>query len=235
MIKTVIKNEPNLFEEITVNVFSNNNGNRSFEQKTLKVAKLGNSVTWKYSIDEDGRALFFRVDRFGDYHDETEVVDVCGCDYPIYVGDYIWFRSEGKFSTWGKMIPPKNPARRAMWENFYFVQKQACYCDTPQLKYDTIINRWDHEIEECCSEGKFKTLDVKHIYCSNRNKPIVSALIRRSWSNQKWRISELVALDGINGDRLYNNVQKICQMVNRMNTEAEEAKIPTSTESELFA
>jgi hypothetical protein len=139
MIKTVIKNEPNLFEEITVNVFSNNNGNRSFEQKTLKVAKLGNSVTWKYSIDEDGRALFFRVDRFGDYHDETEVVDVCGCDYPIYVGDYIWFRSEGKFSTWGKMIPPKNPARRAMWENFYFVQKQACYCDTPQLKYDTII------------------------------------------------------------------------------------------------
>jgi hypothetical protein len=45
--------------------------------------------------------------------------------------------------------------------------------------------------------------------------------MRRSWSNQKWRVVELAAIEGINGERLYNNTLKICRMINEMNNTVE--------------
>jgi hypothetical protein len=223
MIKTIIKDEEHLFTEETVSVFSNREGVRSSALMKLKVAKLGNSLTWRYSLDPDGKVHFYRVDRMGDYHDESEVVSGCGGDVDIYVGDYVWFRSEGKFSTWGKMVPPRNPARRALWENFYFVPKQACRFELTRGQYDAILERWQRDDAKYVDEenSSFKVIEIKHIYNISNNKPVVSALMRRSWSNQKWRVVELAAIEGINGERLYANTLKICRMINEMNNAVE--------------
>ena len=215
MIKTVIRDDDNLFTEVTVTVFSNDHGFRSPSRKTLRVAPLANSLTWKYSINDEGKVSFYRIDRLGDYHDESEVCPGSGSTDDIYVGDYLWFKSEGKFSTWGIMIPPKNPARKALWENSYFVPKQSCRFELSRKQFDIIIDRWIEE-QDKYTDKDFRLMDIKHVY-GGHEFPIVSALIRRSWSNQLWRIVEIAAVEGVNGDNLYSSTIKICNMVNAMN------------------
>lgn len=217
MVKTIIKDDNDLFTTKVVNVWANKQGLRSYRPQEVRYAKLGNSLTWCYSLDENNKASFYRVDRNGDFHDETEVVPGCGGNDDIYVGDYVWFKSEGKFSTWGKMVPPKNPARRALWEHFYFIPKQACRFELTDEQFSTVMERWDLSCVE--SSKKYENFDVMRIRTvyDIDNNPILSVLVRRTWSNQNWRVVELAARENLNGDRLYNNTIKICKMVDAMN------------------
>ena len=217
MIKTIIKDDADLFTEETATVFTNKEGTRTQEVQKLKVANLANSLTWKYAISPIGRVSFYRIDRAGNYHDESEVVEGCGGKEHIYANDYIWFKSEGKFSTWGKMIPPRNPARRALWEKSHFLPRQACRFELTPEQYSEIISRWERDSARHNHNMAVAEIKIKHVYGGLfSSKPILSALIRRNL-NHKWRIVELCGVEGISGDKLYSVAMKLCRMIDEMN------------------
>jgi hypothetical protein len=217
MLKTVIMEKEDLFREYECNLFSQKSGKRTMEPAKLKLAKLGNSLTWFYAIEEDKKVSFYRLDREGNFHDETEVYSECGCTDEIYAGDYIWFKSDGMYSTWGKMIPPKNPARRALWERFCFIPKPCCQTNLTHEQFANMLDQWEDECLQANSQhSTFDVMRIRTIY-DDKSNPVLSVLVRRNWSKQNWRIARLAASIELSQDDLYDETVIMMQMVDSIN------------------
>lgn len=81
---------------------------------TKEVVRLGNSLTWGYSIDESGGVHFYHKGA-----DVTSALKNNGANNPNLVlkpGDNIYFDADGKESKYGIDTPPKDPFRRVFWE-----------------------------------------------------------------------------------------------------------------------
>lgn len=203
MIKTVLTSpeiEPKLFTECEV-LFREDS---VYHMETVMISRVGNSLTWRYHVKEDGTVEFFRFDS----HDYAIVE---GTGPSVKPGDYIWFKANGSDTTWGYIIPPKNAFRRVFWEHGYVSKKELFHFGcTPKEIHDAIdANR------EIFHEERRRILkdvpesswcNIGDAYVEHRGEMVAFADLSREWNQNGWTINGIYVLDHNASTRVANEL-----------------------------
>lgn len=170
-------------------------GKSTFRMEELSVAPVGNSLTWRYFIDDSGRATFFRIDSKG-----YAVIE--GTGPSVAPGNYIWFESDSYNTTWGFMTPPKNVFRRVFWERGYSSRKELFHfnCSPKEIMDAIHANKKafyeDRErILKEVPESSWANVGGIEIYARGGDIAVFADLIR-DWDHQAWSFNGIYVLKG---------------------------------------
>ena len=155
---------------------------------------VGNSLTWRYTVDEEnGEVKFFR------FRNGKMVFE--GNGPKVHVGDTVWFRTNGSETEWDIAKLPKNPLRCAFWEAGENSNRDIFHfnCDDKELEEEK-----RHGIEAFHESRKFATRlfsescwFTEDSFSVKQNGKIVAVVnLSRDWNHQYWRIYSVYVRNG---------------------------------------
>lgn len=156
-----------------------------------KIVRLGNSLTWQYSVDEDGVHFYHKGKGV------TSLLRKNGANDPNLVlkpGDHIYFDADGQWSKYGIDKPPKDSFRRVFWEEGFPSKKDLFHV----VSGEEVKEFW----RQCCRDYNDNIEEVQRrvpgsswyefdevVDYDADGHIVFCAQVNRDWYHQWWHLT----------------------------------------------